>query len=534
MKYKIAFLLVAFSLSLFFSCNNNSSTLIKNNAIASAHPLASLAGKKIFEQNGNAFDAAVAAAFTLAVVEPSMSGIGGRLQAIYYQSNGSIGGVDASTQVPMNYRTSEEKYSYGYKTIGIPGVVAGLLKLHDNPGSLSLEKVMAPAIDYADNGYLILPLEALRQQSAKAIIDKFEGTATHFLNAEGGSFIAGDLVVQKTLANTLKTISKKGKVGFYEGEVATKIVKDMEANGGILTLDDLKNYKALDSDVLQGKFKNTEVYALNLPSYGAITIQILQIMDQLPKSNSEESWAKQFDAATSLAYTYRNYQQNSDSLAKIINYNEASIWADKIEKKQLKIAAKVMKNIPDSWTASIGHTTHLTTADEQGNVVSLTQTIGPNMGSKVASKDLGFLYAVSLGGYLGEYKPGDRSNSHISPTLFIKNGKLQLAIGAAGGSRIITAVTQVSHRYFSQENNLNKSLLLPRVYPFEDTLWIEDHDEVKELNADLDTKIYPTKMIDQKARFGRVHAVSYDSLANSWVGAADLDWEGTVEYYRKP
>ena len=330
MKHKIIFLVGVYSLTQFFSCNNNSAFFIKNNSIAAAHPLASLAGKKMFEQNGNAFDAAVAAAFTLAVVEPSMSGIGGRLQAIYHDSNGHIGGVDASTQVPMNYKPMDEKYSYGYKTIGIPGVVAGLLKLHNNHGSLSLEKVMAPAIEYADKGYHILPYEALRQQNAKVIFEEFEGTATHFLNPEGCSFIAGDLVVQKTLANTLKIISKKGKAGFYEGEVASKMVNDINTNGGILTLDDLKNYKALDSDVVQGKFANTKVYALNLPSYGAITIQILQIMDQLSKSNSEESWAKQFDAATSLAYSYRSYQQNSDSLAKILNYDQARIWADKI------------------------------------------------------------------------------------------------------------------------------------------------------------------------------------------------------------
>jgi len=185
---------------------------------------------------------------------------------------------------------------------------------------------------------------------------------------------------------------------------------------------------------------------------------------------------------------------------------------------------------PYSWIAD-GHTTHLTTADKMGNVVSLTQTIGPTMGSKVATKGLGFLYAVSLGGYLGEYKPGDRSNSHISPTLFMKNGKVQLALGAAGGSRIPTAITQVAHRYLSQKKDLNTSLMLPRIYPYEDSLWIEDHDEVKSLNADLDQNEYPVKLVDEKARFGRVHAISYDSISNSWFGSADPDWEGTVEYH---
>ena len=143
-------LLVLFLVS--FSCTKRIENVITNSSISSAHPLASQAGKKIYEQNGNAFDAAVAAAFTLAVVEPSMSGIGGRLQAIYRTSSSKIGGVDASTQVPINYKKMDEKYSYGYKTIGIPGVVAGLLKLHESYGSLSLKKVMNPAIEFAEKG----------------------------------------------------------------------------------------------------------------------------------------------------------------------------------------------------------------------------------------------------------------------------------------------------------------------------------------------------------------------------------------------
>ena len=505
-----------------------------NNTIAAAHPLASLAGKKMYEQGGNAFDAAVAAGFTLAVVEPSMSGIGGRLQAIYRDASGHIAGVDASTQVPKNYKPLEKKYSYGYQTIGIPGVVAGLLKLHKEQGSLNLNEVMAPAIKYAEEGFTILPLEALRQESAKEQLIEFEGSSTHFLNAKGEAYQAGDLVVQKTLANTLRQIAAKGKAGFYEGEVAEKMVADIQANGGILTLEDLKNYKALDSKILTGTFQGLEVHALYLPSYGAITLQILQIMDQLAPATSEETWAKQFNEVTALAYNYRKHQQNQDSLSKILDYAQAKNWMMEIQKGTKKLVAEALHTLPESWRAAVGHTTHLTAADDQGNVVSLTQTIGPNMGSKVATKELGFLYAVSLGGYLGEYKPGDRSNSHISPTLFSKDGKLQLALGAAGGSRIVTAVTQVAHRYFAQKNSLERALFLPRVYPFQDSLWIEDHEEVKAFNAAINPLSYPIKMIDQKARFGRVHAVALDTLTNSWIGAADPDWEGTVEYFSRP
>ena len=430
----------------------------------------------------------------------------------------------------MNYKKMNKKYSYGYETIGIPGVVAGLLKLHESYGSLSLKKVMAPAIEFAEKGFKILPLESDRQKSVKKYLLEFEGSKFHFLNSDGNSFKSGDLVIQMDLAKTLKKIANEGKKGFYEGEVARKIVSDIQSNGGILTIEDLKNYNALDSKVVKGFFNGNDIFSLNLPSFGAITIQILQIIDNLNLSNSENEWALQFDKVTSLAYKYRDFQDDLDSLSKILSYDEAKIWAKKIENNQIDIVKNTDVKTPYSWIAD-GHTTHLTTADKMGNVVSLTQTIGPTMGSKVATKGLGFLYAVSLGGYLGEYKPGDRSNSHISPTLFMKNGKVQLALGAAGGSRIPTAITQVAHRYLSQKKDLNTSLMLPRIYPYEDSLWIEDHDEVKSLNADLDQNEYPVKLVDEKARFGRVHAISYDSISNSWFGSADPDWEGTVEYH---
>ena len=133
----------------------------------------------MFSQNGNAFDAAVAAAFTLAVVEPSMSGIGGRLQVIYNSSEG-IKGIDASTEVPMNYEPSDEGSRYGYKTIGIPGVVAGLLKLHEEQGILTLNQHMDPTIIYATEVYQILPGEAFRQSIEKDIINEFDATQVIF------------------------------------------------------------------------------------------------------------------------------------------------------------------------------------------------------------------------------------------------------------------------------------------------------------------------------------------------------------------
>ena len=248
MKYSIILvLLLIFNL---FSCNIFNGNKLKNNVISSGHPLASLAGKEIFEKGGNAADAAIAAAFALSVVEPSMSGLGGRLQAIYKNKDGFIGGIDGSTEVPLNYDKSIDHKNYGYKTIGIPGVVAGLMKLHKEQGSLSIETIMGPSIKYAEKGFQVLPGESLRHKSEIKKLLEFEGTRFHFLKNNLNNYNPGEVFIQKDLAILLKRISKKGHKGFYEGKTAKLIVSDINKNGGYLSMKDLKSYQAIDSKVL--------------------------------------------------------------------------------------------------------------------------------------------------------------------------------------------------------------------------------------------------------------------------------------------
>ena len=210
-----------------------------------------------------------------------------------------------------------------------------------------------------------------------------------------------------------------------------------------------------------------------------------------------------------------------------MSYQKAADWA-KIEQESSSAELPV-EDVPISWTAIDGHTTHLT-ADKWGNVVALTQTIGPNMGSKVATKGLGFLYAVTLGGYLGEYSPGDRANSHISPTLISKNGEIILALGAAGGSRIVPAITQVSDRYLTQQNTLAKALALPRVYPYQDSVWVENHAGLQQSIKEPFYATLPIKYIDEPADW-RVHAIA--KKGNTWVGAADPDWKARQQIFIK-
>jgi len=526
MKYYLILVLLFFNL---LSCDLSNNKL-RNNVISSGHPLASIAGKEMFKKGGNAADAAIAAAFTLSVVEPSMSGLGGRLQAIYRSKDGFIGGVDASTEVPLNYDKKIDHKNYGFKTIGIPGVVAGLIKLHKEQGSLPLQTIMNPSIKYAEKGFKILPGESLRHKSEIKKIIEFEGTKFHFLKNDLYHYNTGEVFIQKDLAVLLKRISKNGHKGFYEGETAELIVDDINKNGGYLSLEDLKNYKALDSKVLIGKFNNYKVFSLFLPSYGALTIQILQLMDQFKDLNNEENWSFLVGKATKLSYSYRRHQENKDSLVKILSYEKAK--NDALVLINNNFFKKEQTEISDISGEKIGHTTHLTTADKFGNVVSLTQTIGPNMGSKVATKGLGFLYAVTSGSYLGMYEPGKRVNSFISPTLIGNNEKIILALGAAGGNKIVTAISQVASRYFQQKKSLKDALFYPRIYPENDTLLIEDHLELKNLRLKINSKNLNIKFINEKARFGRIHAIAMDTINNSWIGEADPDWEGTVEILR--
>ena len=517
---------IAFSL---LSCSSPE-RFSANNAVAAAHPLASQAAIKMYEQGGNAADAAVAAAFTLAVVEPSMSGIGGRLQAIIHDPSTGVSGIDASTQVPEKFdNTSQDKD--GYKTIGIPGVVAGLTKLHEEHGSLPLAVVMQPAIRLAEEGFSMLPGEAFRQSMAKEAISAFDGTSKWFLKADRSSYQAYDTLKQPALANVLRSIAEKGKDGFYKGPVAEKIVQDMQQNGGYLTLNDLANYEALDSQIVSGIYKNLDIHSLFLPSYGAITVNLLQILDHFDLDLSDP-FADLFVSAQAISKAYAKRSIQKDSLSSILSAELADAQAREI-KRESAFNNAVKAGDPLAWSAAQGHTTHLTTADRNGLIVSLTQTIGPNMGSKVATSSLGFLYAVTMGGYLGDYQPGDRANSHISPTLVLKNGTPDLALGAAGGSRIVTAIAQTIKNHYDLNLTLAEAVARGRVYPEEEELLIEAHPGIvldSILLQRLDSIGIPYTLQDRPGYHGRINAIKFDTVSRSYIGVSDPDWEGIALY----
>ena len=509
----------------------------RNGVVTTAHPLATTAGVKMLAAGGNAMDAAVAAAFTLSVVEPSMGGIGGRAQILIYTPAGGVHGIDATTQAPPFYKFKDTlAVEYGYETIAVPGVVKGLTDGLSEFGSLPLAQVMTPAISYANNGFTLLPGEAFRQESVNKILKEFAGTWQYYLNADSAAKKAGDWIIQSDLAKVLKAISEKGPDVFYRGWIAQAMVRDVRQNGGFLTLESLENYRAEKSHIVTGSYRGYGIKALWLPAYGAITIEALQILEQLPVNlNEEREWARAVYHAVQAAYLDKKEQKTLDDAARFTSTS----WAEKraLETPLMNGPESNGSNtgskdsIPEIEKDLNGHTSHLTVVDKNGMIVSLTQTIGPTMGSKVATPGLGFLYAQTMGGYLGEVEPNLRVPSHISPVIVFKDDKPLLALGAAGGSRIPSSIVNVISKIIDYEMPLSEALYAPRVHPLEEGINLEVVDGTS-WNEDDSTFFsqlgYTVEMRRLPGQFGRIHAVMLDTLTGEWIGCADPDWEGTA------
>lgn len=520
-------------------------------AVSAAHPLATEAGVRMLELGGNAADAAVAAAFAIAVVEPSMNSIGGRNQILLRLPDGTVRGIDGTTQAPATYDPdTAPQADYGYAVVGVPGAAAGLLRLHAELGSLPLSVVMAPAIDYAENGYRLLPGEARRQASAADQSAEFPATAAIYLKPDGTPRGPGEMLVQKDYANTLKLIAAGGHDAFYRGEIARKIAADMEAHGGAVTLQSLNDYRAVDSRVVRGSYRGYEIVSLDVPSGGVITVQALHVMERFdPRSMTEAQWAAVKGQALGIA-AGELVRMGTDSAAARAT---SKAWAASVA-EQLEVPAGARRTDgpaeaafpPASWAAPTaaslaylpvqpdddGHTTHLTAADGNGMFVALTQTLGPTMGSSVVTPGLGFLYASTLGGYLGRTEPGERARSNISPTLVLKDGQVVLALGGAGGGRIPPGIVQVISRVVDDGMSLADALAAPRVYMGGGTLEAETSpgtgwtpDEVAEMRA-LGLTVRENPGVGS---FSRVHAIQYDAATGTWIGGADPDWEGSAQ-----
>ncbi len=441
--------------------------------VVSAHPLASEAGAQILKKGGNAFDAAIATQFALAVVYPQAGNIGGGGFLVGYTKKGEKIALDYRETAPKNAsrdmyldekgKANTDLSQNGRLAVGVPGSVSGMFYTHQKFGKLPMSVLIQPAIDLAQKGFALTEREANLLNETREDFLKHNSHPTAFTKEI--PWKKGDILVQKELAQTLKLIQKQGEKAFYEGKNAQLLVAEMKRGNGIITLEDLKNYKTKERNALQFDYKNHEIISMPLPSSGGI------LLAQMLKMSSFENLEK--------------YPQNSPEAVQVMVEAERRAFADRAEfmgdpdfiedKTQMLISEEYLKNRWKNFSfekatpsAEVGkiiaqpkestETTHISIIDKFGNAVAVTTTLNGLYGSKVVVKGGGYFlnnemddFSVkpgvpnmfgAVGGEANKIEPNKRMLSSMTPTIVLKNGKPYIVVGTPGGTTIPTSVYQ--------------------------------------------------------------------------------------------
>ena len=443
-----------------------------NGAVVCAHPLAAQVGVDILRQGGNAIDAAIATQLVLAVVYPGAGNIGGGGFMVARMSDGKTIALDFRETAPaaatedmyINKKTGKANANLsqnGHLAAGVPGTVAGIFASMKY-AKLPFKTLIQPAIDIAEKGFVLSEREANSLDSTKKAFDRNNTTLPVFIKKKGW-WKAGDTLIQKDLANTLKRIRDQGAKGFYEGETAKLIVNEMERGAGIITLNDLKNYKAKERVAIAFDYKGYQIITMPPPSSGGILIdQMLKMLEQRPLAAYGFLTAKSVQLITEVerrAYADRAEHLGDPDFYKvpIKGMVNPTYLTDRMADYDSTKASK-SSDVKAGMIKESEQTTHMSIIDKDGNCVSLTTTLNGSYGSKTVVGGAGFLLNNemddfsaqagvpnmygAIGGVANAIAPGKRMLSSMSPTIVLKDGKPFMVVGTPGGTTIITSVLQ--------------------------------------------------------------------------------------------
>ncbi len=444
----------------------------ENGAVVSAHPLASKVGVEILKMGGNAIDAAIATQLALAVVYPNAGNLGGGGFFVARLGNGQLVSIDYREKAPGNAHRDmyvdadgtarTDKSQDGHLASGVPGTVAGLFASHKY-AKLPFAKLIQPAIDLAEKGFVISEREAKSFNGLQEDLKKFNSMMPVFVKPAGWK--GGDTFIQTDLANTLKRISEKGAAGFYEGETAKLIVEEMKRGGGIISLDDLKNYKAEPREPHSFIYKGYQIVGMPMPSSGGLLLH--QMMKMIEDKNISAMGFHSLQAVQLMTEVERRaFADRAEYMGDADFYKVpvARLGSDAYLKERMKTYN------PDKATPSsdikpgvvIGkeseETTHLSVIDKEGNAVAVTTTLNNSYGSRTVVGGAGFLmndemddFSIkpgvpnmygAIGGEANAIMPGKRMLSSMTPTIVLKDNKLFIVVGTPGGTTIPTQVFQ--------------------------------------------------------------------------------------------
>ena len=490
--------------------------------VVSGSEHATRAGAQILDRGGNAVDAAVATAIALAVTEPTQSGLGGRTQAVVWSPSAPAFGIDATTVVPAGFRTPDRPQPEdGYAVIGVPGSVAAWAELIERTGSLPWNEVIAPALRLAEEGFALSEGEAGRLASVAERLAETPGARAVFLAEDGSAFEAGDTLVQPDLARVLRALAEEGPRVFYEGWIAEQMVADLRGAGSVVSLADLRSYDVRESIMVTGSFESLDLVGSYLPASGATTIEALQILDQLDLAALEPD-----DRALAIGRALEaSFRDREDARADPDPPDVDAAWITSVELAQTR-AAEILNGALDF--SFVGpdespNTTHLSVVDGSGMAVSMTQSLGPTGGSRVATQGLGFLYAATMG-YLDRSEPGARPWSSQSPLIALRGGDLALVIGGAGARRIISAMVQTLVRSEVEGLPIDEALAAPRLHPTDRWHFEQIDSDVIPAGAELIRDLgVPVFVRPSSTYFARINAISVGA-DGEMIGIADPRW----------
>jgi len=499
------------------------SDISSDGVVVTQHYLATEIGENILAQGGNAYDAAIAVGFALAVVLPRAGNIGGGgFMVIYDEDSNDTYAIDYREKAPAasfrdmyldeNGEFDILKSTFGYNAIGVPGTVHGFWSVHQRFGSLPWADLIHPAIILAERGFVMSDYMAQTLNNYSEKMSYYDETRNIFLRNYPN--LKDSRLIQNDLAKTLKRIQKDGLNGFYSGETALLIAADMKENGGLITEQDLLDYRSIWRDPIKGTYRGKTIVTMPPPSSGGIhLIQMLNILENFELGSYEHNsyqYVSLLSETMKYAYADRSeYLGDPDffevPISKITAKKYAKIISASIEELGVLPSAKINPGMyinPES-----NETTHFSIADKFGNVISNTYTINSAFGSGVTIKGTGILMNNEmddfsgqpgvpnqfglLGGIANEIEPAKRPLSSMTPTIVFDNGDPFLAIGSPGGSRIITAVLQIILNVIDFEQSLEEATDSKRVHHqwYPDDIDIEEtYNQINEL-MDLGYKI---------------------------------------------
>ena len=470
--------------------------------VVAQEPIAADVGLTVLKEGGNAMDAAVAVGFALAVTHPVAGNLGGGGFMLVRLANGKMTFFDFRESAPLKANrdmyldhdgNASKDSIFGWRSSGVPGSVAGFEAAYKKFGTKPWKELMAPAVKLAREGFPVSP------SLAESLINKQNPIAadpesTRIFLRNDKPFKAGETFKQPELGDTLERISKNGARGFYEGETAERLESAMAAHGGLITRQDLKDYKAIERVPLEGDYKDFHIITAPPPSAGGVGL--LQMLGMLNGTQYESEGADSPKAVHYQAEVMRRfYADRSEYLGDPAFYNvpvkslldKAYLaWRRKtIDPEHATPSEAVAPGLAKTESAHVSwvegnDTTHYNVVDAKGNAVAVTYTLNNSFGNGITAPGLGFLlndemddFAAKpgspnmfgvVGGDANAIEPGKRPLSSMTPTIITKGGKLFMVVGAPGGSRITTGVMQVILDVLDFHMNPQDAVDLPRFH----------------------------------------------------------------------